>query len=79
VKFEAGPFGPLRHQLFAFLPAASGNTHIAATISTATIMTKIEKSRRIGEPLQKASTPATIRTIAESTAFTSFGTVRREV
>ena len=44
------------------------------TISTATIMMKAEKPWRIGEPLQKASTPATISTITERAAFTSLGT-----
>jgi hypothetical protein len=60
-------------QLFVF-PTASGNTHIAPTISTATIMMKAENPWRIGEPLQKASTPATISTITERAAFTSLGT-----
>src|ERR1700733_3379737 len=74
VKKRSGLFRPVEDQLFVFLLAASGNTHIAPTISTATIATKIEKSWRIGEPRQKASTAATISTITERTAFTSLGT-----
>ncbi len=35
-----------------FLPAASGKTHIAATIRMATIITKVEKSWRTGDLLQ---------------------------
>src|SRR5262252_930388 len=64
---------------FAFLTSpfftpASGKTHIAATMNTAVAMTKIESSGRIGDPLQNASTAATISATAETAALTSVGT-----
>src|SRR5262245_35110362 len=36
----------------AFLPAASGKTHIATTMKTAVTMMKVAKSARTGEPFQ---------------------------
>src|SRR5262245_41106884 len=64
---------------FAFLTSpfftpASGKIHIAATMNTAVAMTKIESSGRIGDPLQNASTAATISATAETAALTSVGT-----
>src|SRR5215468_10129239 len=63
---------------FAFLTSpfftpASGKTHMAATMNTAVPMTNVESPGRIGDPLQNASTAATISATAESTALTSFG------
>src|SRR6516162_4722046 len=64
---------------FAFLTSpfftpAAGKTHIAATMNTAVMITNIESSGRIGEPLQNASTAATISATAETPALTSVGT-----
>src|SRR5262245_2943103 len=46
---------------------------MAATMNPAAMITKVESSERIGEPLQNASTAATISARAESAALTSFG------
>src|SRR5262249_27108694 len=64
---------------FASLPSpfftpASGKIHTAATMNTAVTITNIESSGRIGEPLQNASTAATISATAETPALTSVGT-----
>src|SRR5262249_18736469 len=57
-----------------FFTPASGKIHIAATMNTAVTITNIQSSRRIGEPPQKASTPATISAAAGDPALTSVGT-----
>src|SRR5262249_20621456 len=64
---------------FAFLTSpfftpASGKPHIAATMNTAVTITNIESPGRIGEPLQNASTAATISATTETPALTSVGT-----
>src|SRR5262249_62066879 len=56
-----------------FFTPASGKIHIATTMNTAVMMTKVEKSGRIGEPLHHARTAATIRTTTETAALTSLG------
>src|SRR5262249_45491574 len=58
----------------AFFTPASGKIHIAATMNRAVAMTKIESSGRIGDPLQNASTAATISATAETAALTPVGT-----
>src|SRR5262249_21673593 len=57
-----------------FFAPACGKIHIAATMNTAVAMTKIESCGRIGDPLQNASTAATISATAETAALTSVGT-----
>src|SRR5262249_20164791 len=57
-----------------FFTPASGKIHIAATMNAAVMMTNIESSGRIGEPLPKASTAATISARGETAALTSVGT-----
>src|SRR5262249_32540103 len=57
-----------------FFTPASGKIHIAATMNAAVMMTNIESSGRIGEPLQKASTAATISATAEAAPLASVGT-----
>src|SRR5438874_11153105 len=56
-----------------FFTPASGKTHMAATMKMAVTMTNPDSPGRIGDPLQNASTPATISVTAETTALTSFG------
>src|SRR5262249_12715798 len=57
-----------------FSRVASGKIHRAAPMNAAVMMTNIESSGRIGEPLQKARTAATISATAETAALTSVGT-----
>ena len=47
-----GIFNLSRLALVAFFTPASGKIHIATTMKTAVTMMKVEKSGRMGDPLQ---------------------------